>query len=249
MERKLGGGPVILVTILLAGLGFFLRRSQLKTAFDAIGLIPGSKMTLIWVALFVVLLFAAISFLLRKRKKYQALSSIRMLPMVGGCLAGVLLLAGSVLTLLNMELKDDLFVGLGGVVAALCWIAVSVLRHRGTKAHAALYLLPALFLVVDLVCRFRIWTRDPVILDYCFDLFALIASMCALIHLSSYCFDQGGRRVTVFFSLCGVFFSAAAMAGASAAVLLGYLGVSVWLLVQVWLLLRPMPRKPRGEEE
>lgn len=249
MERKLGGTPLIIITILLSALGFFLRRSQLETAFDAIGVIPGSKMPLIWVMLLVVLVFAAVSFLLRKRKKYQALSSTRMLPLVGGCLAGALLIVGSVITMLSMEQKADLLVGLGGVLAALCWIAVSLLRHRGTKSPAALYLVPVLFLIVDLVCRFRLWTRDPVILDYCFDLFALIAAMCALIHLSGYCFDQGGRRITVFFALCGVFFSAVSMAGAPAAELLSYLGVTVWLLVQLWLLLRPMPRKPRGEEE
>ncbi len=249
MERKLGGVPVMIITIILAGLGFFLRRSQLQTAFDAIGVIPGSKMPLIWVTILVVLLFAAISFLLRKRKKYQTLSSTRMLPLVGGCLAGVLLAAGSIMSLLSMEQKADLIVGLGGILAALCWVVVSVLRHRGAKAHAALYLLPVLFLVVDLVCQFRLWTRDPVILDYCFDLLALIAAMCALIHLSGYCFDQGGRRITVFYALCGVFFSAVSMAGTPVAELLSYLGVAVWLLVQLWLLLRPMPRKPRGEEE
>ena len=73
--------------------------------------------------------------------------------------------------------------------------------------------------------------------------------MCGLLHLSAYCFDQGARRITVFFALCGIYFSAVAMAGASAEMLLGYLAAAIWLLVQLWLLLRPMPRKPRGEEE
>lgn len=249
MERKLGGVPMMIITIILAGLGFFLRRTQLQTAFDAIGVIPGSKMTLIWVSIFVVLLFAAMSFLLRKRRKYQSLASTRLLPLVGGCAAGVLLAVGSVLMLIADTQTMDLIIGLGGVVAAACWIGTSVLRYRGTKAHAVLYLVPVVVFVVVLVCRFRFWTRDPVILDYCFDLFALISSMCALLQLSGFCFDQGGRRVTVFFALCGVYFSAVAMAGAAAEVLLAYLAAAVWLLVQLWLLLRPMPRKPRGEEE
>ena len=55
MGRKLGGVPVMIMTIILAGLGFFLRRTQLQTAFDAIGVIPGSKMTLIWVSVLVLL--------------------------------------------------------------------------------------------------------------------------------------------------------------------------------------------------
>ncbi len=249
MERKLSGVPVLIITMLLAGLGFFLRRSQLDTAFDAIGVIPDSKMPLIWVAVLVVLLFAAVSFLLRKRKKYQALSSTRVLPLAGGCLAGVLMAVSGVMLLISAAQKTDMLVGMGGVVTGLCWAAASVLRYRGARIHVALFLVPTVFLVVELICRFRFWTRDPVILDYCFDLFALIASMCALLHLSGYCFDQGGRRITVFYALCGVFFSAVAMAGAPVAELLGYLSMAVWLLVQLWLLLRPMPRKTRGEEE
>ena len=249
MERKLGGVPVMIMTIILAGLGFFLRHTQLQTAFDAIGVIPGSKMTLIWVSVFVVLLFVAMSFLLRNRKKYQSLASTRPLPLAGGCAAGILLAVDSVLLLIANSQKVDLVIGLGGVAAAACWIGVSVLRYRGAKAHAALYLVPVVFFVVELVCRFRFWTRDPVILDYCFDLLALISSMCGLLHLSAYCFDQGARRITVFFALCGIYFSAGAMAGASAEMLLGYLAAAIWLLVQLWLLLRPMPRKSRGEEE
>lgn len=247
MERKSGGVPVMIMTVILAGLGFFLRRAQLQTAFDEIGLIPGSKMPLIWVSIAVVLLFAVMSFLLRKRKKYQTLSSTRMLPLAGGCLAGGLLAVGSVLMLLAGSQKMDLLLGFSGVVAAACWIAVSVLRYRGTKAHTALYLLPTLFFVIELICRFRLWTRDPVILDYCFDLFALIAIMCALIHVAGFCLDQGARRLAVFYALCGIYFSAVSMAGAAVEVVLHYLAAVIWLLVQLWLLLRPMPRKPRGE--
>ncbi len=248
MERKMNGVPVMVITIILAGLGFFLRRSQLQTAFDAIGVIPNSKMPLIWVSVLVVLLFAAMSFLLRKRKKYLCLSSTRVFPLAGGCLAGGLLAASSILLVVADARNMDLVIGYSGIVAAACWIAASIQRYRGTKAHPALYLLPALYFVVSLICRFRLWTRDPVILDYCFDLFALIAAMCALLHLSGFCFDQGGRRITVFYALCGVYFSAIAVAGVPVAEMLGYLAAAVWLLVQVWLLLRPMPRKAQVEE-
>lgn len=241
---------MIAVTIILSVLGFFLRRSQLNTVFDAIGVIPGSKMPLVWVAIAAVILFAVLSFLLRGRKKYQALSSTRMLPMAGGVAAGLLMLvSGLIIGLSSTRTTTDLLIGLGSILTGLCWVGTSVLRHKGARIHPVLFLVPVAFFIVELVCRFRFWTRDPVILDYCFDLFALIASMCAMLHLSSYCFDQGSRRATVFFAYCGIFFSAVAMAGAPMSELLGYLAVALWLMVQLWLLLRPMPRKRRGEEE
>ena len=55
--------------------------------------------------------------------------------------------------------------------------------------------------------------HDPAILDYCFCLFALICFMIATYHAASFSFDHGGRRRLCFYSLCGVFFGATAMAG------------------------------------
>ena len=58
MERKLTRVPVMILTLLLAAAAFFLRRSQLKTSFDEIGVIAGSSKLLIWIALVVIALFA-----------------------------------------------------------------------------------------------------------------------------------------------------------------------------------------------
>ena len=130
-----------------------------------------------------------------------------------------------------------------------CWVGTALSRYRAKPAHGALFLLPAVFYVVELVLQFRLWTQDPVILDYCYDLLALICTMCALFHLGGYSFDQGRRRLTVFFALCGVFFNAAAMAGAPAAETFGYLAAALWLMVNLWLLLRPATQRARSAED
>lgn len=86
------------------------------------------------------------------------------------------------------------------------------------------------------------------ILDYCFDLLALICVMCASFHLGGFCFDAGRRRITAFFCGCGVIFGAVAMAGGMIRELCMTGGGMVWLLANLWLLLRPA-RKSRTEQE
>lgn len=250
MEQKLRRLPVMIVTVLLAVMAYFLRRSQLQTAFDAIGVIPGSGRAFTWITILVVIVFAVYAFFLRGRKKYTAVSS-RWMPLLAvSCVAAVLLVLSSVLRLGSLAQKSNILIAVGGLVTAACWIGTALSRYQAKRAHGALLLLPAVFYVVDLVLQFRLWTRDPVILDYCYDLLALICTMCALFHLGGYSFDKGSRRITTFFTMCGVFFNAAAMAGASAAVFLGYLAAALWLLVNLWLLLRPVSQRAKtaGEE-
>ena len=70
MEQKLRRLPVMIVTVILAVAAFFLRKSQLKTAFDEIGVIPGSGRALVWIAIAVVILFAGYSYFKRDRKNF-----------------------------------------------------------------------------------------------------------------------------------------------------------------------------------
>ena len=80
-----------------------------------------------------------------------------------------------------------------------------------------MFYVPAiLYYVCKLFYDFRRWMHDPAILDYCFCLFALICFMIATYHAASFSFDHGGRRRLCFYSLCGMFFGATAMAGQDA---------------------------------
>lgn len=239
MEQKLSRVPVMFLTVLLAVAAYILRLNQLKTAFDSIGVIAGAGKLFTWITLLVLVLFGVYAFFLRKRKKYVSISSREMPLMVVSCLAALLMLIGSVIILVNASQKMDYVLALGGAAVAVCWIGTAMVRQQAKPAPAVLFLVPAVFYVADLVCQFRLWTRDPVILDYFYELGALICTMCALFHLAGFCFDKGGRRVTVFFCLAGVFFNAAAMAGVPAGDAMRYLAAVLWLGVNLWLLLRP----------
>ena len=250
MKMKFTRTYMIIATVLLALAAFFLRLSQLAFAFDENGMVTGKGIVFFTVVtVLAVAAFALYSRSLKGRKKYNAIAGQGLTEFALGGIAAVLMAAAGVVLFLNPAQQGDRLVAGGSILTGLCW-AMTALTHRaGKKAHAALFMVPAAFYVVDLVCRFRFWTRDPIIIDYCYDLFALISLMCATFHLGGFCFEKGARRLTVFFGLCGVFFSAAALVQASAAAVLGYLAAILWMLANLWLLLRPSRKREEAEAE
>ena len=249
MEEKLTRTQVMAATGVLAVLGFALRLHQLKTAFDVVGARPGAGFSLFTVVtVLTVVLFAAYAWTLRGRKKYQTITGRSVPVAAASAAAALLLLVGSIILAARNRQQGDVLIGVFGFVAALCWFSTAAARYMGKKIPLAMLLLPAVYYVISLVCQFRFWTRDPVILDYCYDLFALISTMCALYHLGGYGFDRGQRRMTVFFTMCGVFFSAAALAGGDLPSVLAHLAAVLWLGTNLWLLLRPGKKRRETEE-
>lgn len=246
MEQKLGRMPAMIVTILAAVAAYFLRLNQLQHMYDETGrVIAGTgKGFFTWFCVAVVLLFAAYAFLLRPRKKQQALSGrgtgLLLITMAGA--VGMVL--GCAAMVLDMEQEYDVLLAAGGIVAALCWAVVGLERYRGRKLPAALFMIPALFFAVRLIMDFRLWSQDPQILDYCFDLFALLSIMCATYYLGGFCFDQGKRRIAVFCCCCAIFFGASSIAGGRLREVAMTGGSMLWLTANLWTLLRPARKRP-----
>ncbi len=249
MEQILGRIPAILIALFSAVAAFVLRTSQLAAAYDESGrMIVGlgdGPLTLL--CLLMLAVFAVYSFFLRPRKKYQTLASASVALFAMTTVASVAMLVGCVLLALNLAQMSDLLIATGGVVAAICWFVSGLDRVRGRKTPAALFMTPALFYAVDLICEFRYWSRDPMILEYCFDLLAMICVMCATYHLGGFCFDRGSRRRTAFFSLCGIFFCAAAMADGSVSSRIRMAAAALWLFANLLPLLRRV-KKQKNEE-
>lgn len=250
MEQKLGRGPAVLFSIMTAIAAYFLRLNQLENAYDETGYIVAGaeKGGFAWFCLAVLALFAAYSFFLRPRKKYPAIAVRGPVPLTLTLAAAAAMTVGCVAMAMELEQMSDLLLAAGGIVTAICWVVVGLDRYRGRQIPAALLMVPALYYAVELICNFRYWSRDPQILDYCYDLLALISVMCATYHLGGFCFDKGGRRICTFFCFSGIFFSAAALAdGGLRSIALN--GASIlWLLVNLSALLRPA-RKRRTQDE
>lgn len=138
-----------------------------------------------------------------------------------------------------------------GIAAGFCLLGIAGQRHRGKEPMPPAELVPSLYLVIRLVFDFRDWSTDPMILDYCTRLFALIFMNLAFYHSAGFCFGKGKPRRTLFYSLAAVFFSAVSLAdcftgGWPAA--MEYLGAALWLLPVTVCLLRPRQAPPEPEE-
>lgn len=158
--------------------------------------------------------------------------------------------AGAILMLLGVLLEGlsgsrdiwDWCLLLLGLLGTASMLMLSKLRRTGNRIPLW-ELLPVLYLLLKLICNFKSWSTDPVIMDYCIELLALSFSLLAVYGIAGFCFDLGRPRKTLFFSSCGIFFSAAALADGISAGLFSTicwdLGLILWLLPVVSCLLRP----------
>lgn len=106
--------------------------------------------------------------------------------------------------------KPDLFttlvsiLGLGGASA----LAYSGYLRLSGKASGPAGMLVCLYLAALLICRFRGWSADPLLGDYCFELLAVVASMVAAYQLAGFPLGKGRRRASIFCSMAAVFSAA-----------------------------------------
>ena len=173
-----------------------------------------------------------------------------------GLFAAAMLLLGS-----GLEFVEALRSGPGisnpimcllGLAGAICCMVAAHGRKTGTPAHPAVELMPVVYLVVKLVLNFKEWSIDPIILDYCVILFALIFSLLAFHRGAGFVFDRGRPRTTLFFAMCATYFCAAAImdgiADLSPATIITYLGLLLWQLPVIICLLTPAPPDPKPED-
>lgn len=246
MRKVLGRIPVLLGTLILAAAGFFLRRHQLNVGFDAQGLPTGQG---IWGLMILCILalaaFLAVALKKEKRPGYEENFSSDMLSMILSVLAAGLLLAGNgmafirqspMATPVNQMLTR--VTAVLGMVTALSFIGTVSARHKGNKPSPWLYLLPVVYYILQLIFNFKSWSTDPIILDYCFKLLALIAIMLAVFHVGGFAFDTGRRRSAIFLCLTGVLFSVISLADGGISYVLVTSGSCLWLLTNAWQLLK-----------
>lgn len=195
--------------VLLAMLvGVALRIFQLCRCMTDEGLIQVGNPILYIMLAFAVLALAALAVLCTKLPKQ--LGSDRCFR--GG--AGYLLfdLLGAVLvfhgSLLRIIQGDSPYLFVGGMLAAACLAVAALLGGRQSKALFWLYAVTCLFCAAMLIFDFKDWSTDPLVIDFCFRLLALVFGMLALLHLSGFALRYGRRRLAVFWASGAVVFTA-----------------------------------------
>lgn len=224
MEKRLGGLPMLVFTVVCALAGLLLRTAQRG---------GGDPAALIAVSAAVALALLAACFLFEKEREFAQVFGKNTIDAAGSGAGAVLLLLGCALSAWKSA-GAARYIGILGAIAALGLVRAAALRYGGAKPSAALYVPSILFYVGKLFYDYRHWMVDPSILDYCFLLLAMLCFMQAAYHAAAFCFDRGSRRALVFFSAAGVYFGAVSLPGASAQEALIYGGTILCLLAALW---------------
>lgn len=244
----------LILLIVATVTGAILRYWNLSSAVDLLGLFtPNHPSTLVLTAgscLF-VLLFLILSYLSPGRGGSHNVLTYDTGSTILGLTAGILMLLGVILNAVftGLDVWNGILLILG-VLSSVSLMILSKLRKSGNKTPVW-ELFPIVFLLVKLFIQFKDWSTDPVILDYCFQLLALIFSLLAVYGSAGFCFDRGAPRKTLFYSACGIFFSAMATAdGLQGEQFYAYcfdLGMILWLVSVVLCLLKPQTAPPTEE--
>lgn len=141
-----------------------------------------------------------------------------------------------------------------GLFSGICLFVTAWMRGHGKATYPPLELVPDVYLVVKLILNFKGWSTDPIILDYCIMLFALIFVVLGFYYSTGFLFDLGKPRLTLLFTLCACLFSAVAVVDGildgSFATILEYLGFIAWLLPVVCAVSVPSaPDAPKADDE
>lgn len=274
--------PAAAVFAGLIGLG--LRRWELATAFEPeTGLaIPGMPATWALVG-FSVVVVAAMTLLSRSKHNefssydqafsakgntvYITLMVVSALLMLAAAAAGLLVLPAAYEEAAMMQVQHGgaspaftIFprVLLAGLAAASAWCLVKVGRNNyrgeGQGKFSTYLLIPPYTACLWLVVAYQARSGDPVILDYIWELFAIIAAVLGTYFMAGFAFERAKVWRPSAAALCGGYFILVTLGdGHSLSGLLLYAAFLLYLLASVAALLfnagRPMQEQAPEEQQ
>lgn len=214
LALALGGGAV----------GFFLRQQELATAFDAEGLAVAAPATYALAGLSLVLIVAFA--LLCRGGTHPPASYGAAFAAPGNW--GYLLLAGlscaPLLVAVLWGFKQELFEGrTPSIISLLLWLlaaasffamlAVILNNFRAKEQrYSMLPLTSAYMCCLWLVVTYQQRTSDPVVLDYVYELFAIVCTLLAFYFAAGFSFGRGKVWLCAFFCLLSVYFGLVTLA-------------------------------------
>ena len=234
MKKLLRPKYLPLYVLLCGVLGFVVRLLTLGSGADSLGLYAPKPLEwgLLWlITALCVLLILIIITPLKKPGQYADHFSASTSAAVGHGFAA----AGLILTGFRASGEPStiysLLMSVLALAAALGMCLAAVARYRGNRQPFWAYLVTALFLGLRTFDRCRGWSTVPQTGLYLFPFLASACIMLALFQLASLQADYGNRRVSLFFSLFGVYLSMVALAHTDEVVF--YMCMAVFLLTNL----------------
>ncbi len=140
----------------------------------------------------------------------------------------------------------DTLCAIMGIVAALILIFVAYCRWKGLHPTPMAHIVVSLFFMLRLICFYRHWSADPRLLDYVFQLLALVFVMLATYQRAVFDANYGSRRAFAFYCLAAVYCCCLSLVSWQDVLL--FLSLAVWMLTDLCRL-TPMESRPEPREE
>lgn len=230
--------------------GFFLRHWELSTAFEISGLATPWAPASVMLIVLSIILALVVAILCRKPKnELKTYGEAFFAP--GNWLYLVILALASACLLVGalFGLKDEITSWSRSFLRLLLWalclaaffcvlnIALSNFRSVSRKYNVTL-LIPAYAFCLWLVSAYQQHAADPVVLDYVYELFAIICTLLGLYFAAAFSFAKAKVWRCAFFSLMGIYFSIVTLADShDRATQLLYLFAILYQLATVTVLL------------
>ena len=244
MSKFLKAFAMPILTALCGAVGAGLQVWLLGTV-DEKGLLAGGHIGQILLWILSIGVTAGLLFLTRPLvhgPKY----SFNFPPSFIGGIGAMVAAAGVAFTAATMLLsKGDMLTtltALAGFAGTICLVLSGTGRWKGMRMNVIVHSVVCVFFLLLLICQYRMWSSEPELQRYVFQLIATVLLMIGVYQRA--CFDgaMGSRKSYAFFRLTGAYFCFLAIPGSDLWLL--YLTALVWSLTDLCNL-TPMNQKGR----
>ena len=113
-----------------------------------------------------------------------------------------------------------------GLLSFPCLLLAGAARSRGKRPFFALYMIPCLFLVFHIINHYQLWSGDPQLQDYVFELFGAMALMLFAYSCAAFSVGAGNCRMYRLAGILAVYLGLVAISRTEQ--LLLYAGGILW---------------------
>lgn len=131
--------------------------------------------------------------------------------------------------------------GWAGLLSALCLMYLAWCRYTKIRPQFWARCVVLVYLMLHLLCRYRIWSSEPELLRFFFELAASVCFLLGTYQRLAIEIGAAQRRGYLRFTMPGVFFAMAALPGSSDRVFL--VGMAAWAITDLCSLRVRRPRK------
>lgn len=209
-------------TLLAGAAGFYLRQTELWNVFDRYTGLPQrwSGITLGLIALCAAFLLIALLFSIGVGMKYRSPAGFENAygtdPLTypfAFCVIGIVWLGATVKQFVDLNAigsmpNSELYFSILSALAAisLAFFAVEMYQDPRRKIIFSLSVVPTLFMCFWLILVYKQNAANPVLLSYCYQCLAIIASTLGFYFTSGFVYNKPAPGKTVFFYFASIFF-------------------------------------------